>query len=200
MSIHENCELRRFVSENGRARAVETSEGEMAADAFVVATGAWSPQWNDALGCRLPIQPGKGLSVTMPRPEVCPKYPMILEERHVGVTPFMSGYRLGSTMEFTGYDEKINRRRLNLLSQGAAEYMIDMNYGPVEEEWYGFRPMSCDGAPIIDRSPALSNVVIAAGHSMLGVSMSPATGKLVAEMLTGEEPHLDIRPYRVGRF
>lgn len=198
--VHEECELRGFVAENGRARAVETSAGEMAADAFVVATGAWSPHWNQALGCRLPIQPGKGLSITMPRPALCPKIPMILEECHVGVTPFASGYRLGSTMEFTGYDERINRRRLGLLSKRAKDYLVEPDCQPIEEEWFGFRPMSCDGAPIIDRSPAMSNVLIAAGHSMLGVSMSPATGKLVSELLTGATPHLDATVYRLSRF
>lgn len=200
VEVIEQCSLESFAKENGQARAVKTSQGEMAADAFVVATGAWSPFWNEALGCKLPIQPGKGLSMTMPRPEICPKIPMLLEEVRVGVTPFDSGYRLGSTMEFTGYDENINRRRLGLLSKGASRYLRDPVCNPVEEEWCGFRPMSCDGAPIIDWSPAMSNVMMAAGHSMLGVSMSPATGKLVSEMLTGAEPHINPDAYRVSRF
>ncbi len=200
VEIHEQCSLENFVREGGKARAVVTSQGEMSADAFIVATGAWSPHWNKALGCNLPIQPGKGLSITMPKPRICPKYPMLLEECRVGVTPFESGYRLGSTMEFTGYDERINRRRLNLLSKGAKRYLVDPVCEPIEEEWFGFRPMSCDGAPIIDRSPAMANVMIAAGHSMLGMSMSPATGKLVTEMLTGAKPHVDPLPYRLSRF
>ena len=71
---------------------------------------------------------------------------------------------------------------------------------PVREEWYGWRPMTPDSLPIIGRSPALANVVIAAGHNMLGLSMAPATGKLVAEMLNGATPHVDPMPYRPGRF
>ncbi len=200
VEIIEQCAFQGFADEQGRAKAVFTSKGEIQADAFVVAMGAWSPQWNKALGCKLPIQPGKGLSVTMPRPRICPKYPMILEECHVGVTPFASGYRLGSTMEFAGYDERINRRRLALLRKGAERYLVEPTCEPIEEEWCGFRPMSCDGAPIIDRSPTMANVMIAAGHSMLGVSMSPATGKLVTEMLTGTTPHVDPHPYRLSRF
>ena len=103
-------------------------------------------------------------------------------------------------MEFTGFDEQINRHRLGLLSRGARQYLVEPNCQPIEEEWFGFRPMSCDGVPIIDRSPAMSNVLIATGHSMLGVSMSPATGKLVAEMLTGVSPHVDVSAYRLSRF
>jgi len=200
VTIFEECELRGFVNDKGRALAVVTSTGTMPADAFIVATGAWSPQWNRALGCRLPVQPGKGISITMPRTTCCPKYPMLLAECCVGVTPFASGYRLGSTMEFTGFDEQINRHRLGLLSRGAKQYLVEPNCQPIEEEWFGFRPMSCDGVPIIDRSPAMSNVLIATGHSMLGVSMSPATGKLVAEMLTGVSPHVDVSAYRLSRF
>jgi D-amino-acid dehydrogenase len=70
----------------------------------------------------------------------------------------------------------------------------------VEEEWFGWRPMTPDGLPLIGSSPALSNVVIAAGHNMLGLSMAPATGRLVAELLDGREPHIDPRPYRPERF
>jgi D-amino-acid dehydrogenase len=200
VEIVEHCTLEKFICENGKARAVMTSKGEITAGAFIVATGAWSPFWNKSLGCKLPIQPGKGLSITMPKPDICPKYPMILQECQVGVTPFASGYRLGSTMEFTGYDEKINKRRLSLLSKGAKRFLVDPVSEPIEEEWYGFRPMSCDGVPIIDRSPAMNNVIIAAGHNMLGVSMSPATGKLVAEILNGTKPHIDLSQYRISRF
>ncbi len=200
VNIREQCELKSFINEDGNAKAVHTSQGEMEADSFVVATGAWSPFWNQALGCQIPVQPGKGLSITMPRPEITPQYPMVLKECQVGVTPFQSGYRLGSTMEFTGYNENINRRRLNLLSEGAKRYLVDPVADPIQEEWYGFRPMSADGVPVIDRSPAMNNVLIATGHSMLGVSMSPSTGKLVAEIISGIEPHLDPQPYRLSRF
>ena len=70
----------------------------------------------------------------------------------------------------------------------------------MQEEWFGWRPMTYDGKPIIGRSPALANVWVAAGHSMLGLSMAPATGKLVAELLTGQTPHVEPGPYAVTRF
>jgi D-amino-acid dehydrogenase len=170
------------------------------ADAFVLATGALTPLWGRHLGCRIPIQPGKGYSLTMPRPARCPRVPLIFEEHRVAVTPMRSGYRLGSTMEFAGYDTTLNRRRLGLLKEAAAHYLHEPFCDPVEEEWYGWRPMTYDGKPIIDRSPALPNVLIAAGHNMLGLSMAPATGRLVAELLGGREPHIDPAPYTVKRF
>ncbi len=136
----------------------------------------------------------------MPRPARCPKIPLIFPETRVAVTPFQSGYRLGSTMEFAGYDESISPERLQLLKDGATGYLHEPYCEPVQEEWFGWRPMTYDSLPIIDRSPKYDNVIIAAGHNMLGLSMAPATGKLVAELALGAAPHLDPAPYRAGRF
>jgi D-amino-acid dehydrogenase len=198
--VREGCAVRSVVREGGRARAVVTAQGETAADAFVFATGALTPLLNEHLGCQVPIQPGKGYSITMPRPARCPSIPLIFEEHRVAVTPMQSGYRLGSTMEFAGYDATLSRRRLDLLREGARHYLHEPYGEPVLEEWFGWRPMTPDGKPIIDRSPTLGNVWIAAGHNMLGLSMAPATGKLVAELLGGEAAHLDPSPYAVARF
>ena len=102
-------------------------------------------------------------------------------------------------MEFAGYDAALNQRRLNYLRSGAAEYLIEPTADPVEEEWCGWRPMTADGIPFIDRSPRFNNVWVAAGHSMLGISMGTGTGKLVAEMISGRKPHLDLNAYRIRR-
>ena len=198
-TVLENCGFDRFQSRNGRAASAQTPRGELAADLFVVAAGAWTPLLNRALGCRVPIQPGKGYSMTMPRPAVCPQIPLIFPETRVAVTPFQSGYRLGSTMEFAGYDESLQPGRLKLLRDGSEAYLREPYCEPVLEEWSGWRPMTYDSLPIIDRSPSYENVLIAAGHNMLGLSMATATGKLVAELAGGAPPHIDPSPYRVGR-
>jgi D-amino-acid dehydrogenase len=198
--IREGCSVQSIIREGGRARAVQTAQGDMPADAFVFATGALTPLLSQDLGCPVPIQPGKGYSITMPRPARCPSLPLIFEEHRVAVTPMQSGYRLGSTMEFAGYDSTLNRRRLDLLKEAARHYLHEPFTDPVQEEWFGWRPMTYDGKPIIDRSPALANVLIAAGHNMLGLSMAPATGRLVAELLNHETPHLDPSPYAATRF
>ncbi|MDE2506590.1 MAG: FAD-dependent oxidoreductase [Planctomycetota bacterium] len=200
VEIREHCDFQGFAASDGKATAARTDQGEFEADDFVVATGALTPRWSGELGCRIPIQPGKGYSLTMPRPAICPSIPLIFPETRVAVTPFQSGYRLGSTMEFAGYDSTINPARLQLLRDGASPYLRAPYCEPVESEWYGWRPMTYDGMPVIDRAPALRNVMIAAGHNMIGLSMAPATGKLVAELLTGVAPHLDPRPYEAARF
>src|SRR5260370_23956954 len=199
VTIRENCPVESVLREAGRAKAVVTARGEIAADAFVFAAGALTPLLGSTLGRRLPIQPGKGYSVTMDRPARCPSIPLIFEEHRVAATPMQSGYRLGSTMEFAGYDASLNPKRLDLLRDGAKPYLHEPLGEPVREEWFGWRPMTSDGIPIIGPVPGLANAWVAAGHNMLGLSMAPATGKLVAELLDGRPPHLDPTPYAVTR-
>jgi D-amino-acid dehydrogenase len=200
VTIHEHCHVSEFVRDGDRSVVARTSVGDHDGVVFVLATGAVTPQWARPLGCRIPIQPGKGYSITMPRPAVCPKRPIIFDEEKVAVTPMQTGYRLGSTMEFSGYDETLNRRRLQLLVDGARRYLREPTAQPVESEWYGWRPMTYDGLPIIDRSPSLRNVYIAAGHNMLGTTLAPATGRLIADLVSGTSPHIDPHPYSIERF
>jgi D-amino-acid dehydrogenase len=136
----------------------------------------------------------------MARPARCPAVPMVFEEDRVAVTPFRDGYRLGSMMEFNGYDERHDRRRLEILRSAARRYLHDPLGAPEQEEWWGWRPMSVDGVPIVGPAPALGNVMIATGHSMLGLTLACATGQLVAELLGGRTPHLDPRLYSPARF
>lgn len=200
VQIRENCPVHGLTSDVGLASSVNTPQGPFRADAFVFATGAWTPLLNEHLGCRVPIQPGKGYSITMPRPRQCPQVPMVFEEHRVAVTPMETGFRLGSMMEFAGYDTSLNPRRLDMLRDAARVYLHEPLALPTVEEWYGWRPMTPDSIPIIDRSPKYANVWIAAGHNMLGVSMAPATGKLIAALLSGEAAHLDPAPYSLRRF
>jgi D-amino-acid dehydrogenase len=200
VSIRENTAVQAIESDGKGATAVHTNAGKLAADAFVFATGALARLFSRQLGCWLPIQPGKGYSMTMSRPARCPRVPIIFEEHRVVVTPMQSGYRLGSMMEFSGYDATLDSGRLSLLKEAAQCYLHEPCGDTMEEEWFGWRPMTYDGKPIIDFCPRMSNVLIAAGHNTLGLSMAPATGKLVAELLNGQAPHIDPRHYSVARF
>jgi D-amino-acid dehydrogenase len=124
---------------------------------------------------------------------------MIFEEHRVAITPFAGAYRIGSTMEFAGYDTSLNPDRLRLLREAAAIYLREPSAEPVLESWYGWRPMTPDSLPYIGAVPGIENLFIAAGHGMLGVSMSPATGRLVAELASSQTPHIDPQPYAVAR-
>lgn len=200
VEIREQTEFLAFEGDRQHVTALKTSTGTLRVEQVVLATGAWTPLLQQQLQATIPVQPGKGYSLTMPRPQLCPRYPMIFEEHRVAITPMQSGYRIGSTMEFAGYDTRLNPARLELLVAGAKHYLKEPLAEPVQEQWYGWRPMSADGVPIIGRLPKWKNAWVATGHSMLGLSMGTGTGKLVAEMITGETPHIDPRPYRVERF
>lgn len=200
VTIVENAAVTDVRGQGNRATAVVTAQGEYPTDAFILATGSWTPQLKTLMGARVPIIPGKGYSITMPRPAICPKYPIIFEEHHVAVSPFADGYRIGSTMEFAGYDERTDPNRLAILREAARIYLKTPFAEPTMEEWWGWRPMIYDGKPIIDRTPAWTNGFIAAGHGMLGVSMGPATGRLLSELVSDAKPHVDPGAYALSRF
>ena len=198
--IAEQTAVTGFKVERGRVQAVITTQGEYRARDLVFALGAWSPLLARQLGLRLPIQPGKGYSITYPPQHSAPRIPLVLKERSVCVTAWGSGYRLGSTMEFAGYDSRLNRRRLDALPRGAAEYLNPVLEAPVIEKWAGWRPMTPDDLPILGRAPALDNLWLATGHGMVGVTLSAITGQLIAEMLCGQTPSMDTDPLSPCRF
>ena len=200
VEIREGCPLTGFARHGRRVLGVETPQGKLACSHVVVAAGAWSPLLRQQLGCAVAIQPGKGYSITTGRPALCPRFPLMFEEDRVAITPMQSAYRIGSTMEFAGYDDRLEPRRLDVLRRAARLYLVEPEGAPLLEEWWGWRPMVPDGVPYVGPVPRWENVLLAAGHGMLGLSMAPATGRLVAELINRDPPHVDPRPYRVDRF
>ena len=198
--IHESTTLGGFRVESGRIESVTTSAGEYCGRDIVLALGAWSPLLARQLDLRIPIQPGKGYSITYTRPEHCPRIPLALKERAVCVTGWSSGYRLGSTMEFAGYDGSLNRTRLDALRRGAAAYLRAPVGAELREEWWGWRPMCVDETPLIGPVNRWHNLLLATGHGMLGVSMSAATAELVVSLIACEPPVLDARAYSPARL
>ncbi|HST45712.1 MAG TPA: FAD-dependent oxidoreductase, partial [Luteimonas sp.] len=173
--IEEGCAVG-AIEETATGVRVQSTCGVREGAELVVASGAWSPVLARATGlAKVPVQPGKGYSITYDRPALAPRRPVVLAERSVCVTAWPSGYRLGSTMELAGYDATLNRRRLDALERGAAEYLHDP-VGPVKhEEWYGWRPLTWDDLPLIGQAAGARHVWLATGHGMLGMSMGIGT-------------------------
>ncbi len=200
--ILENCALVELESDTTQVTAV-TSQGRMRAQTAVLATGAWSPQLAKAVGLpwlRKTIQPGKGYSMTYSPPALAPKRPVILYEPSVCVTAWPSGYRLGSTMEFSGYDSSLNEKRLGALERGARQFLHQPVGPELREKWCGWRPMSRDDVPLIGQAPGHTHLWMAVGHGMMGVSMSASTGQLLADLIKGRTPILDPTPFDPARF
>ena len=200
VEINEGCRLESFEVTNGTITGVRTNRGRYTADQIVLATGAWTPDLGRRLGIHIPVQPGKGYSVTMQRSSDCPRIPCYLYERNVVVTPWKSGFRLGGTMEFSGFDDHLNEKRLGNIERSAALYLKTPLGRRVTERWTGLRPMSVDDLPIIDRMPKMNNLYLATGHGMLGLSTATGTGRLIADMILGQRPPFDPRPFSIRRF
>ncbi len=198
--IEERAKMLDFEISGNTITHVNTIQGKFAADSFIMATGAWAPGMVRQLGIHLPVQPGKGYSITMERPGICPEIPCVLYEKNMVVTPWKSAYRLGGTMEFSGYSTSLNPKRMSKLVTGATQYMKDPTGHPVIEEWAGLRPMTYDDMPIIDRSPSQENLFIATGHGMLGLTLATGTGKIVADMVYDDTPDINISPFGISRF
>lgn len=196
----EHAPVDGFEQQGGRVVGLRSGPRRWCAAEVVLAAGAWSPRLARLLGLRLPIQPGKGYSMTFPRPAHAPSRALVLKEPSVCVTTWADGFRLGSTMEFSGYDARLNPVRLAALRRAAAEYLQEPGAGEPLETWHGWRPMTWDDLPVIGRAPRLENVVVAGGHGMLGVSMAAVTGMLVRDLVLRAPPMLDLAPLSPARF
>lgn len=192
--IEERCRVLGFDRDGEHVRGVRTERGDRRGRAVLLATGAWSPTLARGLGLRLPVVPGKGYSITYSRPVEVPRRPLVLKERSVCVTAWASGFRLGSTMEFSGYDSRLNPTRLRALVRGAGEYLREPEGPEHREDWYGWRPMTPDDLPILGRAPGMANLWLATGHGMLGVSMAAVTGRLLTDLICGRTPVIDPAP------
>jgi D-amino-acid dehydrogenase len=198
--IEEHCNVLKFETQANKIVGVHTVKGRFKADEFILATGAWAPQTLRQLNLDLPVQPGKGYSITMERPGICPAYPCYLHEKNMVATPWKSGYRLGGTMEFSGYSDSLNKKRLAKLISGAKAFLKEPVGHPVIEEWTSLRPMTYDDLPIIDHAPSHENLIITTGHGMLGLTLATGTGKIVCDMVYGKNPEINIKPFGISRF
>ena len=183
-----------------RIRGVRTPKGEFTAKEIVVAAGAWSTPLLKGIGLRLAMQPGKGYSITMTKPEVCPKIPLHLAEARMAITPIGDTLRFAGTMELAGLQLAANERRLNAIRRGGYQYLATREKLDEREIWSGLRPIPPDGMPYIGRVPGIDNLTIATGHAMLGVSMGPITGHLIAEVLHHTPPSIPLDAFRINRF
>ena len=185
---------------DGAGVRLVTTRGDITADQVVLAAGAWTPQLTEDLGLHLPIEPAKGYSVDVRRPDDFPEVPLYLGDAHVVLTPLGDRLRLGSTLELSGWDMRVRRQRVARLREGGERVMGIPADAPVEQLWRGPRPVTPDGLPAVGRVPRRERVIVAAGHCMLGLTLGPVTGRLVAEIAGGRPTTLDVGPLAPGRW
>jgi D-amino-acid dehydrogenase len=201
-SLCHGTPVDRLRRDGSRITAVEATGRSFEADEFVLAAGVWSDDMARQLQLNLPMQAGKGYSLTLPNPPQLPKIPIILTEARVAVTPMGSTLRLGGTMELAGIDMRINPSRIRGIVKSVPKYFPRFKPSDFDsvEPWCGLRPCSPDGLPYLGRSTKISNLTIATGHAMMGVSLGPISGKIVADLISGERPQVDISLMSPDRY
>jgi len=202
VQIQANTEVLSLGTANDRVTSVVTTRGDFEAEQVVLAGGSWSSGIARDLNINLPIQPAKGYSITFKRPDVCLTTPCSLGEAKVGVTPMGDMLRFAGTLELGGLDFSINQRRVQAILKAVPEYFPGLNPDELEvmEVWRGLRPCTPDGVPFLGRSGVYENLIVAAGHAMIGISLGPITGKLVADLVTEQRLSIDLTGLNLERF
>ncbi len=199
VEVLEGAEVVGLERRGPRIARVRTAAGDVEPDAVVLAAGAWTPRLARLAGLRLPVQAGKGYSVSV-RPTVVPRHALLLAEPHVGCTPLGSRLRVAGTMEFSGVNARLDRRRIARVVEGAESMLRPLHPDPPRELWTGMRPIAPDGLPIVDRAPGLSNAYLATAYSMLGMTLAAPAAEALAELvLTGRRPEV-LAPFAATRF
>lgn len=192
--------------------AIETKDGKVTAlggggrrfegDEFVIAGGSWTAGLLEKVGIKLPLQAGKGYSLTLPAPPELPQICSIFVEAKVAITPMNGSLRFAGTMEVGGLDLSINPARVRGIVKSVHEYFPKFSEKDFEgvKPWAGLRPVSPDGIPYLGRSGRYGNLIVAGGHAMMGLSLGPVSGQLVADLLAGEVPFRPIGQMDFERF
>jgi D-amino-acid dehydrogenase len=198
--IETDLEVLGFRTSNGRVEAVETTRGRRPAGTFVLAAGAWTRQLARLLGLHLPIEGGKGYHVELEPGERAPRVPVFLQESRVIATPYPARIRLAGTLELAGLDLGVDPVRVGAIVAAARRNVLGLDGLPVTHVWRGLRPCAPDGLPVVGRPRRFENVLVATGHAMMGLTLAPVTGKVVAELGAGRSPTYDVGSLTPDRF
>ena len=179
---------------------VNTVSGRsIGADRVVLASGVWTNSLLEPLGFRVPLLPKRGYHTMFARPAIRIQRPIMSASRHVLLTPMAGGLRVSGTAEFAGVDAPPDYARARSLVTTARHVVPELD-GDGVTEWMGQRPMMADSLPVLGPLPGRAHVVCAFGHGHYGLTQGPTTGKLVARLLFGEDPGIDLAPFSITRF
>jgi len=196
-----NTQVLGFEKSGGKVNSVLTDQGKIDSNKIILAAGAWTAELSKQLGFSLPLMGGKGYSFVLENNPAI-QIPTILTERKVAVSPYGNKIRFGGTLEVAGTNQKVNLNRVRGIFESINQYYPDFkaNFPEEKDIWKGLRPCSPDGLPYIGYAPGYENVLVGSGHAMLGVTMGPATGKLLTELHQRKETSMEIKGFEVGRY
>ncbi len=191
--------VRSFQLESGAVAGVVTDTGITRASAVVVAAGAWSSNLSRQLGDNLPLQTQRGYHVMLPQSGVSVSRPVVAADRKYFVSPMETGLRIAGTVEFDDLNKPPNYDRARTLMRSVTELFPDIDTSAATM-WMGNRPCFPDSLPVIDRASRHSNVLYAFGNGHLGLTAAPMMGLVIADMIEGRKPRIDLAPFAVSRF
>jgi len=200
VKISSNEKVEDLNVSDGKIQSIKTNKSTYQPDEIVMAAGSWSSILAKKLGVKLLLQAGKGYRINTER-ETGITIPAILAEAKAAVTPMNGFTRFAGTMEIAGINHDINKVRVEAIAEAATQYYPDVKLTVEEKDnaACGLRPVTPDGLPYIGKSKKCNNLTIAAGHAMMGWSMSTATGKLVSEIISDIKPSLNLEPFNPDR-
>ena len=184
--------------EDGRPRVVVTTAGDHEGDAIVLAAGAWSRDLSNKLGARVLLEAERGYHIMLPKPPIMPNRFITFMDRKFATLPHEDGLRVTSGVEYAKVDAPPDFRRIRSMLPYAQESIRNL-VATEQSIWLGRRPTLPNSVPVISRSPKHDNVLLAFGHSHLGLTMGPATGQVIADLAAGRDPGIDLTPYRPVR-
>lgn len=197
-----NTTVTGFERTGKRITSVITGKEKIPCQEVVLAAGSWLPVLSKMIGISLLLQAGKGYSHTYDHVDKNIRYPAILVDGRCAITPWGKMLRIGGTMEISGINNNVLIKRMQGIYDSARDFYPGLNipFPPADKIWNGLRPVTPDGLPYIGRHASLENLVIAGGHAMLGISQGTGTGKLVTELIHGQELSIDISAFDPERF
>jgi D-amino-acid dehydrogenase len=193
-------QVSRTLNESNKSVGVQLASGEIVpCDQLVVAAGAWSAQISNQLGDYVPLETERGYNTTLTDTRVKVRSFVTFSQDKFVITPMQVGLRIGGAVELAGLEAPPNYDRARALVRLAKNYIPNLNAGG-GTEWMGHRPSTPDSIPVISPSQRYKNVYYAFGHGHLGLTGSMTTGRLIAELVSGKTPNIDLTPFHVGRF
>lgn len=199
VKIFFNEEVTEFNFNGDRIKYIITKNKKIEADEYIICSGSASSLLLKKLKVYLPMQSGKGYSLTIENPKQNFKIPCILVERRVAVTPFKNSLRFGGTMEITNHNNKINQNRINGIIKSVNKYFPNFNFEDVPVG-FGFRPCTPDGLPYLGRMNDFKNLSVAFGHAMMGMSLGPITGEIISEIILDRKTLFELDLLNPSRF
>jgi D-amino-acid dehydrogenase len=181
-----------------RVNSITTPKGTITFDEVMLSVGSGSRPLGKLFGLRIPVIPGQGYNVGLPV-NAGVKNPVIFEEAHAVATPFEDRIRLGGTMEFDGDEPRFDQRRVDAILTSLRKY-LNLEWDGAFDTWSGSRPMSPDGLPLMGRPREFDNLIVAAGHGMFGLSLTPSSAVALSELIIDGRSSIDLTDFNPDRF